>query len=89
MLRNIVKVKQKDHVRTADVFEKTKTKGVGGTIKKLKLDYDGHIAKESYFKWNKVVTMWTPLRDVNEGGQRRVGRMRLSVCLFVCSAGEP
>lgn len=36
-------------------------------VKKLKFEYASHFAKESNFRWNKLVTMWTPIRKHRRG----------------------
>lgn len=67
MLRSILKFKLKDHISLSEMFGKTGEKEVGKTIIKLKFHYEGYHARESNFKWNKLVTIWLPIKKCKRG----------------------
>ena len=69
MLRSILGIKIKDKIKISDILQTSKTRHISETIKKLKLGYAGHVARESKFKLNHRLTFWRPT-----GGKRRVGR---------------
>ncbi len=69
MLRNILGIRLKDKTSNSEIFSKTKTKNLIMVIKKLKLKYAGHVARESKYKWNKLATFWIP-----SNGKRKQGR---------------
>ncbi len=67
MLQNILKIKPNDKIRIADVLNETKAKQVGVTVKNLKFVFAGRIARESNFKWNKILTYYKPLGKRKRG----------------------
>ncbi len=60
MLRSILGIKLKDKIRKDFIKETTKSTDNGYIIKKLKVKYAGHSAREDNSKWNYKATVWTP-----------------------------
>lgn len=69
MLRSILKLKIKDHVKIEEIVSQTKAKNIWATIKKLKWNYAGHLARENVMKWNRILTMWVPHQGYRNKGR--------------------
>ena len=51
-----------DRLSIEDRYSKTKAKKVGVIAKTLKYKYAGHLARDSDYKWNKILTTWVPYK---------------------------
>ncbi len=58
MLRNVLNIKSKDKFRLTEILKEREAKDIEWVIKKLKLNYARHPAREKN-KWNKIVEEWS------------------------------
>ncbi len=70
MMRSILQIRLKDRIKIQEIVNKNEVKIVWITIKKLKWKYTGHVIRETFQKWNKLLTTWKPHQ-----GQRRRSRL--------------
>ncbi len=58
MLRNILGIRLEDKTSISEIFSKIKIKNLITVMKIIKLNYVGHVARESKYKymWNKPTT---------------------------------
>ncbi len=71
MERSILGVRRTNQIRITTIRGKTKAKDCRYTVKKLKMDYAGHVTTGGEDRWKKRVMEW-----VTKEGRRKVGRPR-------------
>ena len=70
--RKITGTKLLDKIKTKDIRNRTGTKDIRYTVKKLKFKYAGHIARNKEDRWERRVLEWQP-----RGFKRTKGRPRM------------
>lgn len=60
IIRSIMGIKRSERVRNEELMEKAGMEDITTTVRKLKIKYAGHLAREDHNKWCKSVTEWTP-----------------------------
>lgn len=71
MYRSTLSIKKRDKIRNSILHERLKLEPIERTIKKLKLKWAGHVARQNTERWAKQSTNWTPMgRKRNKGRQR-------------------
>lgn len=69
MLRKILRKKLSDKVKNQEILESTNSKDIAYRIKKLKLDYAGHIFRSDPANLTKSVMDWLPLDRKRKRGR--------------------
>ncbi len=57
---NILGIRLKDKIRNKEIRSRTNSTKIFYIIKKLKINYAGHLARENKDKWNRASTFWIP-----------------------------
>lgn len=60
MERSMLGIRRSDKIRNVVVKERTSTRDVIYSAKKLKMEYARHIARSNKDSWTKRVTEWVP-----------------------------
>lgn len=71
MYRSILGIKKRDKIRNSVLHERMKLETLEKTIKRLKLNWAGHVARLDETRWAKQLTKWIPM-----GRKRKRGRQR-------------
>ncbi len=60
MPRNILGIRLKDEIKNEEIYSRTNSAKISYIIKKFKINYARHLARENKDKWNSTSTFWIP-----------------------------